>query len=414
MTSESVMVESSEWFYLRIWTDEKVFNEDPLILGRCTTDPDYLPVATEERIFFKVRHRPLAERLVRLFEKGVKAKHEENGSTKLRIEFSLAPVSDFDSDEQFLIEEELSRVDGCVEAGTIDRAYPLSSECLADQAMRWIGRLDPETGEDVAKRTIPDPQQLRQSLPTAIIAAMGVRDLARMCYYYPTAMPSNDAERIHTELLTAFELFYKGTGLPDLSEIYTRPKFGDPKTDAMMTAVVVVALMNHPDCTISDGGDDEMKQRMDAVVQDCQVKCRSPVKELVERVMEVMLMDCRIPNPPDDPVFKEPKRFLQMLRLYWQPCREMVLSEMNSHIGTRPHRLLPLIVNLRDRITQCGDALGEVDGIAVAVQKITGLLDILLEGEVDDLSAVPEWTVQESQSVDNTIERLRLQLGSGS
>ena len=50
-----------------------------MILGTWQSDPQYLPVATEERFFFKANGKVLAERLVRLFNKSLKPRLEEDG-----------------------------------------------------------------------------------------------------------------------------------------------------------------------------------------------------------------------------------------------------------------------------------------------------------------------------------------------
>lgn len=263
------------------------------------------------------------------------------------------------------------------------------------------------------RRQTHGSHQLSQTLPSAIVAALGVRDLARMCRYYPTAISTTEARQIHEGLVSAFEESYRNTGLPDLGDQYSRPQLGDPKIEEMMAVIIAILLLNHPDRDETKETEDEKKQQMEEMIREAQKNCHSPVRELTCRLKEIMVVDCQIPDPVDDPSFREPKRFLHLLHLYWQPCHDIVVSEMNSRMGSRPHKLLTLLVHLRNRILRCCNALDEHDEMASVVQAVTSLLDILIQGDLDDLTTVEEWTFQQLHTIEVGLAELRLKLGSG-
>jgi AcrR family transcriptional regulator len=251
-------------------------------------------------------------------------------------------------------------------------------------------------------------------LPTALTAAMAVRDLARLCRNYPNALPNDEARQLHEQLLGWFELNYDFAGLLNLSEAYTRPPFGDAQTEEMMTGVVAALMLQHPD---NQGSGDHsaagVQARCKEIMHACQKACDPQVQAIVDRIMEVMMIDCRILEPSDDPTFRDPRRFLQMLRKYWELCKSIILFEMNAEMGFRPHPLLPLIVNLRERIGACCAALESEQQIPSVVENINTLLDTLLKGDVDDLGIAEEWATGQLQSVDTSLATLRLRLGSG-
>ena len=257
-----------------------------------------------------------------------------------------------------------------------------------------------------------DPAALRQWLPTAVTAAMAIRDLYRIRHFYPDALPSSDAATMIDELVFHLELSINAAGMKEkVAPFYERPGGDGTKFIDKMNNLFFVLLMQHPesDCDFSD--ESKAKEHMDEIIALCLARATGPVQENVRRLMDVMLVDCRIPNPVDDPTYREPRRYLQMLRHYWSLCHDIILGEMNAHMGYRPHRLMPLIVNLKARILRCCDALSAVEGVERGKETITQLLGALLEGSVDDLDE--DWTIGQLQQVASLIEELRLQLGSG-
>src|SRR5690606_6028889 len=112
-------------FYLRVSYDEAMFNHDPGSLGTVVGDPNYYPLDSGTFTFFKVRGEVLAQRLIRLFDRGVKPYVEQEGETRVRVSFRYERADSFDEDDIFLIEEELANARAEVER--LDREWAIQT-----------------------------------------------------------------------------------------------------------------------------------------------------------------------------------------------------------------------------------------------------------------------------------------------
>lgn len=412
----------AERYYLRMHTDERAFNFDTTANGTWEADPNYLPVSEDDQYFVVLNDKDVADRLVRLFNRQYKKRFEENGETKFLLDFAVRPSTDMDDDERFLINEEVERAAKNVKGGKYDRTKELSNECLLAQAVEWYAKIAPpkpppeEKAADAANdqatesgdQPEPDPELLRRYLPSAALCAQTIRDMARMCAIYPDAMSPADAAALHDQLVDKFEFYLKLTGLPKFDSIYQRPAFGDESIEAMMTIVFSVLLANHPLVRDLSAPEKDVSEQVKKASDACREDATDDVKTLVSRVVEVALFDCRMPSPASHASFGEPRRFMQLLELYWDRSRDIFLGEIRAHIGYRPHPLLRLLVNLNERLFRCFDALSEYEEIAKGKEVAKTLFDVLFEGEVDDLSCADEWVMQQLQIIDTSIQRLRL------
>ncbi len=256
----------------------------------------------------------------------------------------------------------------------------------------------------------PDPELIRQYLPSAALAAQAIRELDRICRLYPDAMSEADAQTFHTKLIERFEFYLQMTGLPEFEKIYQRPEFGNASIEQMMSGVFSALLFHHPAITNLASDENDVAEQVANADQACRKQAASDVQQLAGRLEAVMRFDCRFPNPKEDPSFREPRRFLQMLGEYWQPCRAIFLTETKTgaFVGFRPHPLLQFIVELRHRIFHCCGKLPEHEEATTIKDVSTTLFDTILEGEVDDLSCAEEWTIQQLQKIDLAIQCLRL------
>jgi len=445
------------WFYLRVSYDEAMFNHDPGSLGTVVGDPNYYPLDSGTFTFFKVRGEVLAQRLIRLFDRGVKPYVEQEGETRVRVSFRYERADSFDEDDIFLIEEELANAraeverldrEWAIQTGPKSRAgqvvdpgdvplqrRPLSGEGLSaqrmyDRARRWCEKLS-ESANQASSQSEPNQQpesesnaepapepasdeMLRLALPTAVMSAIGLRDLRRIRAFYPDAIPEDEARSLHAAFAENLKSAAAICKLEQIFQVSPIPSFEEAGFDLELSAMMGMLALHHPDTKIDPTEPDAPSKNMDASFSKCQEEVTEPVRGMIERLINAMLFDCRIPNPADDKTFDEPQRFLQMLRSYWGVVRQLVLHHTEAPIGYRPHPLMPLVVNLKARIDSCFDRLADLPGAAEARERVTGLIDIVLSGEPDDLQAAPEWSFGEISSVDRFIEEARLTLGAKS
>jgi hypothetical protein len=155
------------WCILKVEFVESMYNSDRVILGQAVGDPDYFTVDWGTIYFIKVQGEPLAKRLLRLFDLGMKPYIEHDGEIRIRVKFSYSKIDLLDEDELFLIEEELESTQA--EIARLDQAFldqsanlqgvdlallrkapwkyrPLPPEMLSrerfyDQARRWLEKL---------------------------------------------------------------------------------------------------------------------------------------------------------------------------------------------------------------------------------------------------------------------------------
>lgn len=284
------------------------------------------------------------------------------------------------------------------------------------QASRPAGSGESSTGEPQpsaqpdSSRTGGTPE-FRCALPTALVAVMALRELIQARYYYPSAIKPQEALSLQEELIGQLEPILDMMGFEAIRKLYRRPDFDDLRADGNLLALQAVLLMRHPD--VRTESEDRQLETMEAAVRSCEEAASAPVRQVVCRLQEIMFSDCRAPHPADDTTYQEPARRVQLLREYWARCSRIVQQETASLVFTRPHLLLPIILNIRSRIDSCLEGLLDIEGVSQAKETIDALLDVLVSGEGDDLQAVPEWTHGRLQEVQVFVEQARLQSGAG-
>ncbi|QDU39194.1 hypothetical protein Mal4_35310 [Maioricimonas rarisocia] len=270
--------------------------------------------------------------------------------------------------------------------------------------------LDREPGNGDEKSS-PDPATVRRSLPHAIIAVVAARYLCQIHRFYPGAIESNEGNQLFEELLSRLTFYFALGGLPVWPEYMPRPTLASPDAEQTLDWILNALLSWHPDWDDSRQGRDAQTAWLQKVVNDADGKCEPEVRRLSDRVIDIAVVDCRIPSPRDDASFQTPQRSLRMLMLYWHRCRTIVMNEVDAPIGARPHGLLDLIVNLKVRLTHYCDLLSSYDGIPEVKRTILDLLSSLIEGDFGDLSVAPDWTRTRVQQVENILQTLRLTVG---
>lgn len=442
-----------EWYYLTATYDESMFNHDPAFLGTVVGDPDYYPVDSGTLYFFKVKGEQTAKRLVRLFDLDVKPNVECVGETRLRVSFGCQREGESDEDQRFLIEEKIQHAqqtverahdkwraaeglkmrDGVAIAGAelLAQRPPLkgnfTSPNLYDQASRWAEKIAAETSEAAREKAnrprtsgsaekqaeLAPPETLRTLLPTAVIATVSLRDLTRISVYYPGAISQQEAESIRSTLIGEMTTAASLCGLSELIDIALSEQ-NEVGLDTSLSAAVAFLCMRHPDFKADPSSPDGPTGNMKEVLRICQDRAVGPTKEIVERLVQTMLYDCRIPKPTGDDSFREPQRFLQMLRLYWGIIRRLIVYHTDSMASYQPHPLTPLVMNLKARIDSCLEVLSKCEGASSAGETITSLVEIVLSADHDALQVVPECSFEQVGSVDRFIEATRLKLGAKS
>ena len=241
----------------------------------------------------------------------------------------------------------------------------------------------------------------------AIVSAFALKDLGRILYFYPDAINKERAQTLYSELLQYLENALETEGLKPVRELYERPMYRDHSTESNLSIVSGLLLISHPEIDVGDGSPEIISQGCKEILQDCIRNSSGSLKDIANEIIYIKMHGCLVPRPSDDSLFAEKGRFVQMLEHYWSICKKIITYRLNSW-GYAPANILPLMTNLKKRATICLDELKTLDGFSNANQALEVLFDTCTSPDVDELTAVPEWTQGETHKIDTFISNASL------
>lgn len=253
----------------------------------------------------------------------------------------------------------------------------------------------------------PDPQ----SVVDLVVLFMVTRDLVRIGRDYPDAMPEAEHKAWLDEVAAHANLILKRDGLEGIKKLMKESTLLEMDVPERFGMLMSAAMMAHPAMAAPAGTPAEIRAAVQEAMSACQETASPHIKEQMSRLANVMVVSCRCPTGRSLKDFADPARFLQMLHRYWMLASAMVQTQTTVHVGFNPHPLLHLIENVRDRLSTCFSHVQHLDGAAEARHSCDQLVGMLTEGDIDDLSAVPEWTNGELQRMERFIARARLKVG---
>jgi hypothetical protein len=273
-----------------------------------------------------------------------------------------------------------------------------------------------ERTEEGAKATSKGEAEVRKligdTLPTAIICAIGIRDLERMARLFPQTTDQQELVSMGSKLLATLEGILHQPGYERFRLVYEQlPE--QTSAEQQMEVLFPVLLSWHPAIRLG-GTPDEQMASVKATIVRCQELAAEPCQTVMKRIMEIRLDDCRIPHPVGDVTYAEPRRFLLLARKYWGLARQIVVQHLNAYASYQPHPLLHLLVNLRLRLDPCFAALSQQEGMAEAKDIIDRFLDTVTSEDPNILQVVSDVTTSQISQVDAALENLRLRLGTRS
>ncbi len=260
----------------------------------------------------------------------------------------------------------------------------------------------------------PQPDVVRpdaQSVADVVVLFMVTRDLVRIGREYPDAMPEADHKAWVDEVAAQANLILTRPGFEGIKTLLKGPTLLDVDVPERFGMLMSAAMMAHPAMASPAGTPAEIQATVEKAMRACQETASPHIKEQMSRLANLMVVSCRCPTGTAVKDFAAPARFLQMLHRYWMLASAMVQTQATCHVGFSPHPLLHLIENIRDRLNTCFARLAHLDDAADAQHSCDQLVGMLTEGDIDTLSAVPEWTNGELQKVERFIARARLKVG---
>jgi len=436
--------------YLGVEWHECVYNHDPVSCGVCPDDPNYLPASSGRCYFYKCFY-DIAERLIRLFDKGIRPQLSSDGETKRNVSFFMTPSQSMDDDEAFLVDEQLDTLstevfarhhDWRLEQGMvmaehmvvmygahlIDQKPPLGDASLApeflfDRADRWKERMFPpeRRPKSAEKAANEEPKKAESAidgahplLPTAVVAAMSLRDLTRIAKYYPDAIENDEVHRLFEKLRVTLEGAAKSIGIGHVFDQTPLPALGSDHADVSFAAIMATVMMNHKDFDykgeIDSNASCELHQQL---LKKCMATCNESIKDIAEQLHRIRLFDCLVPTPDVGPDFSSPRRLIRLVELYWNLLRQLLLHHSSASITYRPHPLRLMLVSMQRRFRIVFSRLENFQIEKDVPGDIDALIDTLIDGDPDELTVDEEWTTQRFEKIDRFIEDIRSRVGVG-
>lgn len=244
-------------------------------------------------------------------------------------------------------------------------------------------------------------------LATGLQATIGLVDLARLEQLYPTDVDLEEVQSLRATLRTALDL---AISQPEFASFREDLKSTGVKLDDLLSSGTLIGLlaMRAPSLDVQGHAPDEISAALSKVTRELAPSALPHVRRANERIIEIKLHDCRIPQPPDDATYRDPRRAVQLIEEYWGRLRQIALFQSQANVGFVPHPLLPAILDLADRINRVRQLFLALDTAALGV--VEDIKDLLLD-EPGALSVAEEHTHAQVTSVDRWIVETRLRIG---
>ncbi len=380
---------------------------EPTYLFACRTNESLGPSC----VFYVASTKTLAESLERMFT----SQYAEPDGCR----FSHAVASVIPVEQQVLLDESLQWLDVYSEPDHTAYMENLSEATIqraafGRQAAVWEELLRAKSRETRAPE--PEVKPSPSALADASLLAMILRDALFVQLDYPDAGAAPQHVAMIKDVRERLSRAYERPGMLALKKLAASTAsiadLADPlKWGAMATA----AAMQHPQFAEDTRGkpsDDQIRAATERAMQLCQNTAAPDIREIADRLCEFMMVSCRRPTGIHDRSFKDPARATHLLDRYWRPASSLLHAQMKIHVGYSPHPLTRIIENLRDRIAWCFELLKDRPEAARVAEEADGLLSMLSEGDVDDLTAVEEWATPAIRGVELFIARAGMALGA--
>lgn len=270
-----------------------------------------------------------------------------------------------------------------------------------------IGPNQPDSSSQ-RETDVPHPQFVAD----AVVLFMVARDIVRIGRDYPDAMPEADRKEWLAEVTAHAEIMLESRGLDDIKTAMNLPELQGIDASVRFNGLMSFVLMAHPEMGAHGSRPADLQAAMRKAHNNCQETASAAAKTQMSRLRHLMVFSCRCPTGAGVKDFTEPARFLQMLTLYWRLARKLVQIQSDMEIGRHPHPHLQTIENIRDRLRTCFARLRDVEGATEAERSCDQLIEMLTEGDIGDLAAVPKWTQGELQNVERFIARATMKLSN--
>jgi len=237
-------------------------------------------------------------------------------------------------------------------------------------------------------------------LATIVCCIYSLRDLRLANQLYPNAIAKKDYDSLESQLRRWID---QGLEQPGFE------RFNDPelKNDEPYPLALVTALMmNAPGVDVAD------PESFPKIMGEFQQIVLPDAEKITQRVMELRIWNCFVPNPEGDDNYRDPRRYLQLIDVYWQLFKPLLFNAMDHMVHFNPHPLTRWVMNLQKRVQICFAGVANIVNSNEAKTDFDELVSLFL-GDPDELDIAKEQAIAQLRSFDMFLAATSLDVGIG-
>lgn len=268
---------------------------------------------------------------------------------------------------------------------------------------------------DAVFRVVATPSDLPPSevVSIAILAhlLLGLQDLHRIYGLFPDLRCNREFNRLYDTLVSEVETLRSDSHLSKPFKIYERPHLDDPESQLRITTMCLLTL------STCRGGENVWQEERTREAARARVRALEQflperIKHLLEKVIELKVFHCRVPNAIGNTNLSTPARKVGVVYEYWSLLNDIVSFQSKAPFGWTPHPLLRFIVSLQKRIEENLIAIPEKDDrIDTLRRAVDNLVNALLSGD-PDIFSIDEWVNEHTSEAAISMEHLKLRFGA--
>lgn len=233
-----------------------------------------------------------------------------------------------------------------------------------------------ERGSDVLQSAVPKtvprilPPDALQAVASAACASKTLQQFSESLELYPGDVDPAESERLDTSLRSELEKALA-------HEVFAGSEIGWTPTsslDAIFLACISLSAASlKVDLDFADRA--RLASAVDRTFSGLLSHMSPGLRKIVERVVEIMTVDMKIPAPTDRSEYRDARRAIPLFGKYWEAYGDILAQFGSSYVVSQPHAMSTTIAQLQYRLRECAVRIGD--------DQLTALLEDVLRIRFD-------------------------------
>ena len=201
-----------------------------------------------------------------------------------------------------------------------------------------------------------------KSVAEAACASRALEQFTESRVLYPSDVDPAEAERLHTSLCSLLESALTHEVLAGVRLEWSPFPFASTSVPPLVGLIfaLCISLAAETFEAVPDFDDPDSLLSTIRRTYAGLLKHISPaLREVVDRVDEIMIFDMKIPDPVDPGEYSDERRAIKMFGEYWDAYRAILNQFGSADMGYQPHPMLRFIVSLQYRLREYGSRFGD-------------------------------------------------------